>query len=142
MSELQDKNIRMNSIFTIDSRLRRKYWWIAVGILWWALIAVFSLISSPHVPMPDNTDKLYHAFSYGVLMGWWLQLFPQPRTRLLLAAIFILFGAAIEVLQSFNPLRHFDVWDMLANTTGIVLAWLLGKTSLDQILYRFEKRFL
>src|SRR5687767_5439850 len=132
----------MNMIFNIDPRLERKYWWITVGMLWWTLIAVFSLITSPHITMPNNTDKLYHALSYSVLMGWWLQLFPQPRTRLLLAGIFISFGIGIEFLQSFHPLRHFDVWDMLANSAGILLAWLLGKTPLDQILYRFEKRFL
>jgi VanZ family protein len=132
----------MNSIFTIDPRLQRKNWWLTVGMLWWTLIAVFSLISSPYIDMPDNTDKLYHAFAYSVLMGWWLQLFPRPRTRLLLAGIFIMFGFCIEVLQSFEPLRHFDLWDMLANTTGIFVAWLLGKTPLDQILYRLEKRFL
>ena len=132
----------MNSIFKLDPRLSKKYWWLTVGISWWALIAVFSLISPPQITMPDNIDKLYHAFSYSVLMGWWLQLFPQPRTRTLLAVVFVLFGVAIEVLQSFHPLRHFDVWDMLANSAGILLAWLLGKTSLDQLLYRFEKRFL
>lgn len=88
--------------------------------------------------MPGSADKLYHAFSYGVLMGWWVQLFPRPLTRLLLASVFILFGIGIEVLQSFHPLRHFDVWDMLANTAGVVLAWLLGRTSFDQLLYRLE----
>lgn len=128
----------MNSILRIDPRLRKKYWWLAVGVGWWALIAVFSLISPPHIPMPDKIDKLYHAFSYCVLMGWWLQLFPRPTMRLLLAAIFILFGISIEVLQSFHPLRHFDIWDMLANSAGVLLAWLLGKTSFNQLLYRFE----
>jgi VanZ family protein len=120
--------------------LRRKYWWLTVGVAWWLLIAVFSLVSPPHIPMAGGADKLYHAAGYGVLMGWWLQLF--PRARLLLAVVFILFGVGIEVLQSFHPLRHFDVWDMLANSSGVLLAWLLGRAPLDQLLYRFEKRFL
>lgn len=130
----------MNSILRIDPRLRKKYWWLTVGLAWWVLIAVFSLVSPPQITMPNMTDKLYHAFSYSVLMGWWLQLFQQSRTRLLLAAVFIIFGVLIEFLQSFHPLRHFDVWDMLANSAGILLAWILGKTSFDQLLYRFESR--
>jgi VanZ family protein len=125
-------------LFKIDPRLQRKYWWLGVGIGWWALIAVFSLISPPQVAMPGRMDKLYHVFSYCVLMGWWLQLFPRALTRLLLATVFILFGVGIEVLQSFHPLRHFDFWDMLANSAGVLLAWLLGKTPFDQLLYRFE----
>ncbi len=132
----------MSSVFNIDPRLRKKYWWLTVGIAWWALIAVFSLAATPYISMPNNTDKLYHAFGYSVLMGWWLQLFPRSLARLLLAGIFIMFGFGIEVLQSFEPLRHFDLWDLLANSTGILVAWLLGKTPLDQLLYRFEKRFL
>lgn len=132
----------MNSLLRIDPRLRKKYWWLTVGVAWWALIAVFSLVSTPHIPMPGSMDKLYHASSYAVLMGWWLQLFPRPPARLLLAAVFILFGVGIEVLQSFHPLRHFDVGDMLANGSGVVLAWFLGRTSFDQLLYRFEAALL
>jgi len=126
-----------------DPRLQERYWWLGVGIVWWGLIAFLSLVSTPYINMPGNTDKLYHAAGYAVLMGWWLQLFPQSRTRLLLAAVFILFGVAIEVVQSFEPLRHFDVLDMLANSSGVFIAWLLGSfTPFGQLLYRFEKRFL
>jgi VanZ family protein len=133
----------MSPILQIDPRLQKKYWWLSVGMVWWVLIAVLSLVSSPYISMPGNTDKLYHASGYAVLMGWWLQLFPQPRTRLVLAAIFILFGVAIEVAQSFEPLRHFDVLDMLANSAGVLLAWLLGRTAtFGELLYRFEARFL
>ncbi|HEX5055134.1 MAG TPA: VanZ family protein [Gammaproteobacteria bacterium] len=122
----------------VDPRLQKRYLWLGVGLIWWGLIAVLSLVSSPYISMPGHTDKLYHAAGYTVLMGWWLQLFPQPQARLLLAAVFILFGAGIEVLQSFHPLRHFDVLDMLANSTGVLFAWMLGKTSFDQLLYRLE----
>jgi VanZ family protein len=139
---LPEDGFAVKSLLQVDPRLQKKYWWLVVGIVWWTLIAVFSLISPPQISVPDNTDKLYHAFSYAVLMAWWLQLFPHPRMRLLLAAVFILFGAGIEMLQSFHPLRYYDVWDMLANSVGVILAWLLGRTGFDQLLYHFEKRFL
>ena len=130
-------------MFRIDPRLQKRYLWLGIGVLWWGLIAVLSLVSSPYISMPGYTDKLYHAAGYTVLMGWWLQLFPQPRARTMLAAVFVLFGVAIEVLQSFEPLRHFDVLDMLANTSGVSIAWLLGSfTPFGQLLYRFETRFL
>ncbi|HEY3487783.1 MAG TPA: VanZ family protein [Gammaproteobacteria bacterium] len=133
----------MKTFFKIDPRLRKKYWWLVIGVGWGLLILAFSMVSMPYISMPDNTDKLYHAFAYCVLMGWWLQLFPQQAMRLLLVLIFILFGVSIEVLQSLQPLRHFDILDMLANSSGVILAWLLGQiTLLGELLYRFEKRFL
>ena len=132
----------MNPVFEIDNRLRKKGLWITVGVLLLSVIFYMSLTSTPHVPMPGNWDKVYHGLSYLVLMSWWLQLFPNKAMRVLLMILFIGMGAGLEVLQSFHPLRYFDVGDMVANAAGVMAAWGLGWTVFDQWLLWFENKFL
>jgi VanZ family protein len=127
-------------MFKIDSRLQKTWLWLTIGIVLLSAITALSLISMEGMPMPGNIDKLYHAVSYAVLMGWWVQLFPRREDRLMLVLAFILFGGLIEVLQSFHPLRHFDLLDMAANTTGILVSWVLGWTRFDQILYWLDSK--
>jgi VanZ family protein len=130
------------SFLRIDTRLHKARLWLAVGFGLFAAIVAASLMPMTHAPMPGHTDKVYHAFSYAVLMGWWLQLYPHKGMRIILALLFISAGAGIEYLQSFHPLRYFDIADMVANAAGVVLAWGLGWTRLDQLLLRFERRIL
>lgn len=130
----------MYRLLEIDPNLRKRRLWLGIGFGLLLLIVFMSLTSKPVVPMPGNIDKLYHAFAYAVLMGWWLQLFRNAMTRVLLALCFIAIGAGIEYLQSFHPLRYFDVGDMLANATGVMLSFGLGWTAFDGWLCWFERR--
>lgn len=132
----------LQNFFQVDPRLNQVKVWLFLGVALILLVVYFSLTSTAALAMPGNTDKIYHCFSYMCLMGWWLQLFPRALIRLLLAVAFTLLGVGMEVLQSFHPLRYFDVGDMLANSCGVILAWLLGLTAFDQLLYRFENRFI
>ena len=125
----------------LDSRLHKTHWWLMVGVALIALIVFLSLNSRSYVPSPGHMDKLYHGIAYAVLMGWWLQLLQPAAARTVLALVFIAMGTGLEIMQSFHPLRYFDVWDMLANTTGVLCAWLLGRTAFDQSLIRLERYF-
>lgn len=129
----------MNHILQIDPDLNKTRLWLGIGFGWLLLIIFMSLTSTPYVPMPGNIDKLYHASAYAVLMGWWLQLFRNVLMRVLLALCFIAIGTGIEYLQSFHPLRYFDVGDMIANAAGVVVSWCLGWTAFDRLLYQFER---
>lgn len=130
----------MHRLLEVDPKLTKPRLWLAVGVGLLLLIVYMSLVPTPVIPMPGNTDKLYHGSAYAVLMGWWLQLFRHRLTHVLLALAFIAVGVGIEYLQSFQPLRYFDVADMLANTTGVLISWALGWTAFDRLLYRFERR--
>ena len=132
----------VSNIFSPDARLKYFKWWLVIGFALIAGINFWSLTSSVWIPMPGHTDKIYHAASYAVLMLWWLQLFPSRSARVLLAVIFIAMGAALEVLQSFNPMRYLDYADMSANAAGVAIAFVMGCTALDQLLYRVERRIL
>jgi VanZ family protein len=130
------------NIFSPDARLKHFKWWLVIGFALIAGINYWSLTSSVWIPMPGHTDKIYHAGTYAGLMLWWLQLFPSRSARVLLAVIFIAMGIALEVLQSFSPMRYMDYADMAANAAGVAIAFVMGFTALDQLLFRFERRMV
>ncbi len=82
-----------------------------------------------------------HVVAYAGLMGWFAQIYRHDLARLLLVVGFVAFGVFIEYLQGMTPSRHFDVYDMVANSCGIILAWALSYTILGTILERFESLF-
>jgi len=122
--------------------LRYRRLWIAVGILLILLVAIFSVIS---IPGPLKAfmlkDKVLHTLAYAGLMGWFSQIYRHDLTRLLLAAGLVLMGVAIEYVQGMTTTRHFDVLDMVANTSGVLLAWALAYTWIGTLLARFEGLF-
>lgn len=84
-------------------------------------------------------DKVMHAIAYGSLMGWFAQIYRHDLTRLILVVAFIAMGILIEFLQSMTPRRQFEFLDMVANTSGIVLAWAMAYTWFGGLLAKFEK---
>lgn len=113
--------------------------WIAVGVL---LLVAVTLASVVTLPTHNNffmlQDKVLHMLVYAFLMGWFAQIFRHDLTRLALVAGFVLMGIGIEFLQGMVPARQFDVLDMIANTSGVVLAWALGYTWVGNILQWVE----
>jgi VanZ family protein len=83
-----------------------------------------------------------HAVAYGLLMGWFAQIFKHDLARLLFVAAFIALGVAMEYAQGLVPSRQFDFLDMIANASGVVLAWALAYTWIGGILEWFEVRCL
>jgi len=71
-------------------------------------------------------------------MGWFVQIFKHTVARLILAVVLILLGVGMEYMQSLVPSRQFDLIDMLANTTGVLLAWVLSYTILGNLFSAFE----
>ena len=92
-----------------------------------ALIAIWVLSLIPAGDMPDvpGNDKWHHALAYFTCMFCWGQLYVQPVQRIKLAIAFIAMGALIECIQYFTPTRSFEFLDMLANATGVTLAWIV-----------------
>jgi len=122
--------------------LRYQRLWIAVGVVLILLVAITSVIS---IPAPLKVfmlkDKVVHTLAYAGLMGWFSQIYRHDLTRLLLAIGLVLMGVGIEYLQGMTTSRHFDVMDMVANTSGVVLAWALAYTWVGSLLMRLEGFF-
>lgn len=115
--------------------------WLAAGWLLIFLIAWLSLMPSPPTPLRfPHVDKLEHLIAYAALMGWFAQLYHTNRERVILAMAFIALGAGIELLQGWGGHRSAEWTDLLADSLGITLGLLLGTTSAQFLLTRFDAR--
>lgn len=119
--------------------LRFKRVWIAFGLL---LVSGVTYASVASVPKEVTTlvfnDKLTHVAVYACLMGWFSQIFRHDLTRVLFVVLLSTMGIAIEFAQAATPTRQFEILDMVANTSGVILAWALAYTWVGTILWRVE----
>jgi uncharacterized protein YfiM (DUF2279 family) len=105
-----------------------RIWWL-LGWCILALILVLSLVPSPP-QLGDISDKWQHAFAYAVLMSWFGQLYAQ---HLRLGLYLVTLGIAVEFLQGWSGLRHFEVLDMLADAIGVLVGWLLLRLGMNYL---------
>jgi len=73
----------------------------------------------------DWWDKAQHALAFGVLML--LGFLAYPRAFWKVAIALILYGVAIEVIQSWTGWRSGEVLDAVADAVGVLLMGLLIK---------------
>lgn len=112
--------------------------WLAVGWFGIALLIYLSLATLNVNTGIDNGDKIGHLLAYGLLMGWFAQLYQRGRTVFLYAAGLILLGVGLEFLQQLTG-RYFELADMVANTLGVTLGLVIGHTPLSRVLLRLEQ---
>ena len=97
--------------------------WLALG---WTTVAVIIRVSlTPSPPKVDfeQSDKVGHFLAYGALMFWFSQLYVERKTRIAYAAGFAAMGVALEFAQGQLGYRTYEVFDMYANTLGVLLGW-------------------
>jgi VanZ family protein len=87
-----------------------------------------SLTPAQNLPKMGTSDKLEHLAAYALMTLWFAGIYPRSRYIMIAIGMFLL-GALIEGAQgSMGWGRQADVYDMLANTTGIlaglIAAWL------------------
>lgn len=105
---------------------------LGLALSWTGIILYLCLVRLSGLPAENipNVDKYVHAFFYFVFsLLWFLTLhfyFKNQNRRKLLGIVFfvsLFFGIMIELFQTFFTLfRNGDVADVLANTTGALLA--------------------
>lgn len=131
-------DFRAKGLFA-SPHLHYSRFWLGIGVFMLLAVLVLSLVALPKdVSKILWSDKLLHGIAYAGLMGWFAQLFKHDFTRIVLLFGLIFFGVSIELMQAFTPSRKFDVVDMVANTSGVLLAWSLSYTFFGNILERFE----
>jgi len=113
--------------------------WAALGAALVALVVFGSLSGAPNAGPIALNDKLVHLGVYATLMAWFAQLFRHDLTRLLCGLCFVALGIAMEYLQGLIPTRQFELADMVANTSGVLLAWALSYTRFGNLLAAFER---
>jgi len=119
--------------------LRFKTLWLSIGISLIITVIALSLMAPP-IDMMDAlpNDKFGHFIAYFALMGWFAQIYHTNKQRWLYLIGFLILGLSLEILQGLGGFRHADWVDMLANSAGIVSAFLLTKTKLAYILVYIE----
>lgn len=113
---------------TVDGGMRYLRWWRSVGAIFLISVVVGSLLPLSQMAQAIN-DKLEHFLVYFLLMAWFGQLY---RRRLILVVAFLLMGLALEILQGQTRYRHFDWYDVAANSAGILAAWMTLFTPLGR----------
>lgn len=96
---------------------------VAAGWAWAAAIVWLSLTPAPPDLELAYSDKLGHFAAYGLLMLWFCILYPRRKTRILYAAGFVAMGIGLEFVQGQLGYRTYEVFDMYANTLGVLLGW-------------------
>jgi len=115
--------------------------WLAGGWLLILLVVTLSLIPHPPEPMTfENSDKLEHTFAYAMLTLWFCQIYRAIKPRLAVMLALVGLGVGLEFVQGWTGYRMFDVMDMLANSTGVLLGWLLSRTPLGHAFIYIERR--
>lgn len=121
--------------------LRLHYGWLTIGWLLVGLVVFLSLTSEPLTPIDFQlSDKFAHLLAYFTLQFWFAQLYPQTRQRAYWFVVLLLLGVSIEGLQGLIPHRFMEWADLLANSLGLVLGWLLASTPLGFSLLWLEQR--
>ncbi|MFC7156736.1 VanZ family protein [Halomarina halobia] len=107
----------------------------ALVVLWAGYVLVASTVDPPSGGLPPigplglvGLDKWLHALAYAAmaLLVAYALAARTPRTLALAVALTAAYGAGIEAVQAFLPLRAFDPADALANAAGAALgaaAW-------------------
>lgn len=126
-------------LFAVN-HLRFRRLWISVGFIMVLAVVLGSIVSLPGpVSAAMTHDKLLHTLAYACLMGWFAQIYRHDLTRLVLVVGLIVMGIAIEFVQGSTGYRQFDIIDMVANTSGVVLAWALAYTRVGNALLWTEQ---
>ena len=92
-------------------------WAMAAAIVW------LSLTPSPPQIDFDQGDKLGHLAAYGTLMFWFCLLYARRNARIAYAVLWIAMGVSLEFIQGELGYRTYEVYDMVANTLGVLAGW-------------------
>ena len=118
--------------------------WLSLGWIMVVLLSYFSLVPNPpefNIEL-KHFDKVRHFIAYFILMFWFSQLYKTVNVRIFYILFFILLGVVLEILQGLGGVRYFEYYDMLANTLGVVFAWIITKGRLNQLLLFVENKLV
>ena len=99
---------------------RRLWLWQTLGWLGVATVALLSLLPLPQMgPQLPNGDKWQHLLAYATMALYFAQWANSPAQRLWQALSLLALGGLLELLQGLTSYRQMELWDLLANASGI-----------------------
>ena len=115
--------------------------WTALAWLLTAAVIIGSLIPGPAVAAIPVRDKMLHAVAYLVLMVSFAG-FYRPGLYPAVAAVLLVLGASLELLQRLTETRSGDWRDMAMNSAGVAAGLVLSWWLLGGWCQRVERRLL
>ena len=97
--------------------------YVAAGWLLAAIIVWLSLTPAPPRIDFEQGDKLGHFLAYGSLMFWFCLLYAHRASRIAYGLLWIGMGVGLEFIQGQLGYRTYEVFDMYANTLGVLIGW-------------------
>lgn len=116
-------------------------WW-SLGLL--GVLGSSYLMLTPHPPSvlsAEHADKVEHVLGFMLIYLWFAQLL-ERRGHHWLVLWLLVYGALIEVLQGLGGARAMELADLLADGAGLLLGWLIARSSVARLLFRIETFFL
>jgi VanZ family protein len=113
--------------------------WLTIAWLLVAAVIVLSLVRLGATPPRSHSDKVGHVLAYATLMFWFGQIYSRSRAKLFIAIALALMGVALEIAQEFTGYRTFDYADIVANTFGVAIGWLIGPPRSGNMLLFVER---
>ncbi|HET8837371.1 MAG TPA: VanZ family protein [Flavobacteriaceae bacterium] len=121
-----------------------------VAIAYSLALFILSLMNIDSLPKLEisNVDKIFHATAYcGLVIVWYVHYFMTSKNQfkwpplLIICLCAVVFGIIIEILQGkATTYRTEDVFDMLANFSGTVIAVFLILI-LKNVLEKWKMKF-
>ena len=105
--------------------------WLVLWALMIATVVVGSLLPTDALPPSpfDQFDKLEHFLGYATLSAYAVLLFASRRAQVAAAIGLIALGVGLEFAQAvLTESRRADVFDALADASGVLLGLLLTAT--------------
>lgn len=100
---------------------------VIVWIFWIGFIATLIVTLMPSQSIPKSVifwDKLQHSIAFFMLMLTGSMAYSAYNKHIFF--YLILYGASIEIMQEFfTKSRNGDAYDLVADTVGIFLGWLV-----------------
>ena len=93
--------------------------WLAITIVLSFVIIFFSFFSVNPPSTMQGADKYLHTVAY-LFLSFSASL-RKPANYILIFSYFAFFGLAIELIQPYFD-RYFELFDVIANSIGILLA--------------------
>ena len=117
----------MPSGFHMPERLGLKQFAMIGFVMWMAAIttvSIWNFTGDGTTSMSLEGDGLFeHSVAYFISICLYSCGFARGTIKdILLAGLLIcLYGVALEIIQVYLPFRSFNIWDIVANTCGIII---------------------
>ncbi|MCK4708451.1 MAG: VanZ family protein, partial [Gammaproteobacteria bacterium] len=101
------------------SALKNPRLWFSMAYALLAIVGVLSLVPAPEIDI-EGSDKLMHFLTYFVLSACFTTLVRYNRSLIFIAVGLVAYGVLLEFLQGLTGYRFMEVYDVLANSIGVI----------------------